>query len=144
MLVPVGVELVAGAGFATAVLEAGADWLRDVVRPRRSRRCGRPGSPDLLIQNSMPALLVRHGRDPDQVEKLRALARGLLITRSRRADRKLDDVVAEADRRSASSPACSSRSTRHHQADLGRGERSVAIELDEPFVRARGLAAIPG
>jgi hypothetical protein len=58
-----------------------------------------PGSPDVLIQNSLPALLwlVRHGEDRNEIERLRALARGLLVTRSRRADEKLADVVRQAE-----------------------------------------------
>jgi hypothetical protein len=58
-----------------------------------------PGSPDLLIQNYLPALLwlVRHGEDPEQITELRALAQGLLVTRSKRADKKLADVVREAE-----------------------------------------------
>ena len=60
-----------------------------------------PGSPDVLIQNYLPALLwlVRHAdeKHPEQLEALRKLAHGLLVTRTRRADRSLDDVVRDAE-----------------------------------------------
>src|SRR5688572_6335560 len=58
-----------------------------------------PGSPDVLIQNSLPALLwlVRHGRQAEEAKRLRALAQGLLVTRSKRGDEKLDGVVGEAE-----------------------------------------------
>jgi hypothetical protein len=59
------------------------------------------GGPDALVQWYLPALvwLVRHAdaEHPEQVKALRGLAHGLLITRSDRGDRPLQEVVQEAE-----------------------------------------------
>jgi hypothetical protein len=88
-------------------VDSSEGWQRDVAEYQARGReewgdatfQSGPGSPDVLIQSSMPALLwlVRHGEDVEQIKRLRALARGLLVTRTRRADKKLAGVVREAE-----------------------------------------------
>jgi hypothetical protein len=59
------------------------------------------GGPDALVQWYLPALawLVRHADSdhPEQIKALRVLAHGLLVTRSERGDRPLQEVVQEAE-----------------------------------------------
>lgn len=55
--------------------------------------------PDTLIQRFLPALLwlVDEASDEKEIEALRRLADGLLVTRSKEGDVKLDDVVRKAE-----------------------------------------------
>jgi hypothetical protein len=93
--------------------------------------------PDLLIQNYLPALfwLIRHAEKPEEVEKLRELARGLLVTRTKRGDRPLHDVVWDADETFGKLTGLLRKEYSDIETPTWAEAGSVAVELDEPLVR---------